>query len=181
MPGVPSTMLNRVSGLGLSEPATEEHLDAIDEFFEPFGVQYAIATPPGAQPVELTGWLAERGFTSGYAWTKFSRGVEERLHVMTDLRVELAGPSAGADFALVVREAYEMPEEVEAGLAARRRSTGSTASWRTRATSRRRPACSSSRGRRAGWASARPVRPTAGGAARAPSSPRASSTPASSA
>ncbi len=117
MPGVPSTMLNRVAGLGLAEPATEDHLDAIDELFEPFGVQYAIAIAPGAQPVELTGWLAERGFTSGYAWTKFSRDVEDRLHVMTDLRVELVDPAAGDDFALVVREAYELPEEVETGLA----------------------------------------------------------------
>ena len=116
MPGVPSTMLNRVAGLGLAEPAREEHLDAADEFFAELGVQYAIAVAPGAQPVELTGWLAERGFTSGYAWTKFSRGLEEPPHSMTDLRVELAGPEAGDDFALVVREAYDMPDEVEEGL-----------------------------------------------------------------
>jgi GNAT superfamily N-acetyltransferase len=119
MPGAPTTMLNRVSGLGLAEPATEEHLDAIDEFFTPLAAQqYAIAIAPGAQPMELTGWLAERGFTSGYAWTKFSRGVEENLHSMTDLRVELVGPEAGADFALVVREAYELPANDGDGLAA---------------------------------------------------------------
>ena len=118
MPGAPTTMLNRVSGLGLAEPATEEHLDAIDEFFTPLGAQYAVAIAPGAQPVELTGWLAERGFTSGYAWTKFSRGVEEHVHLMTDLRVELVGPDAGEDFALVVREAYELPPNDGDGLAA---------------------------------------------------------------
>jgi hypothetical protein len=117
MPGVPSTMLNRVLGLGVAEPATEAHLDAVDEFFEPFGVQYAVAIAPGAQPVELTGWLAERGFTSGYAWTKFSRGVDDQLHSMTDLRVERIGLERGADFAVVVREAYEMPPDVEGGLA----------------------------------------------------------------
>jgi GNAT superfamily N-acetyltransferase len=36
---------------------------------------------------------------------------------MTDLRAELVGPEAGDDFALVVREAYDLPPEVEDGLA----------------------------------------------------------------
>ena len=41
-------------------------------------MQYAIGVAPGAQPPELTGMLAERGFTSGYAWTKFSRSPTSR-------------------------------------------------------------------------------------------------------
>ena len=117
MPAVPSTMLNRVTGLGLARPATEEHLDELDAFFQPLRVQYAVGIAPGAQPAELTGWLAERGFTSGYAWTKFSRGLDEPPPGMTDLHVRLIAPEAGQDFALVVREAYDMPPEVEAGLA----------------------------------------------------------------
>ncbi|MGZ8694855.1 MAG: hypothetical protein ACXWYS_05390 [Gaiellaceae bacterium] len=117
MPSVPSPMLNRVSGLGLAEPASEAALEEIDEFFAEHRVPYAIAVAPGAQPVELTGLLAERGFTSGYAWTKFSRGLEDPPHGMTDLDVRLIGREAGADFALVVREAYDMPPEAEEGLA----------------------------------------------------------------
>jgi GNAT superfamily N-acetyltransferase len=108
LPGIPSTMLNRVTGLGLVEPATEEHLDDIAAFFEPFGVEYAIAIAPQAQPAELTGLLAERGFASGYAWTKFTRAADEAAASITDLRVELVGPERGQDFALVVLEAYEM-------------------------------------------------------------------------
>jgi GNAT superfamily N-acetyltransferase len=109
LPGVPSTMLNRVAGLGVAEPATEQHLDEIDAFYEPFGVEYAVAVAPQARPAELTGMLAERGFASGYAWTKFTRAADEPSASITDLRVELVGADGGDDFALVVAEAYEMP------------------------------------------------------------------------
>ena len=109
LPGTPSTMLNRVAGLGLAEPAGERHLDEIAAFFESFGVEYAIAVAPQAQPAELTGLLAERGFASGYGWTKFTRAADERSSSITDLQVELIGPERGGDFALVVSEAYELP------------------------------------------------------------------------
>jgi hypothetical protein len=101
LPGVPSTMLNRVAGLGLSEPATEAHLDAIDDFFTPFGVEYAIAVAPAAQPDELTGLLAERGFVSGWGWTKFTRPADEASASITDLRVETIGAGAGAGHILI--------------------------------------------------------------------------------
>jgi hypothetical protein len=116
-PAIPSTMLNRVAGLGLDEPATEQHLEEIDAFFAPFGVEYAIAVAPQAQPPELTGLLADRGFASGYAWTKFTRAADEATASITDLRVELVGPDAGEDFALVVLEAYDLPASAASLLA----------------------------------------------------------------
>jgi GNAT superfamily N-acetyltransferase len=109
LPAAPTTMFNRVTGLGLAEPATEAHLDEIDAFFTALHTRYAIAVAPHAQPPELTGLLAERGFTSGYAWTKFTRLLEDAHAGMTDLRVELVGPERGGDFARVVREAYVLP------------------------------------------------------------------------
>jgi GNAT acetyltransferase-like protein len=109
LPAIPSTMLNRVTGLGLAEPASDEHLDEIEAFFAELGALYAIAVAPHARPPELTGMLVERGFTSGYAWTKFSRPTGEPPASMTDLRVVLVGPEAGADFALATREGYDMP------------------------------------------------------------------------
>ncbi len=109
LPAVPSTMLNRVAGVGLAEPATEAHLDAIDEFFAAFGVEYAIGVSPWAQPAELTGLLAERGFVSGYGWTKFTRAADAAAAAITDLRVETIDAGAGDDFALVVAEAYDLP------------------------------------------------------------------------
>lgn len=109
LPDIPSTMLNRVAGLGLAEPAGEQHLDDIAAFFERFDVEYAIAVAPQAQPAELTGMLAERGFASGYGWTKFTRAADEATASITDLRVERVDADGGEDFALVVSEAYELP------------------------------------------------------------------------
>jgi hypothetical protein len=110
LPDVPSTMLNRVTGLGLAEPATEAHLDAIDEFFAAFGVEYAVGVSPWAQPPELTGMLAERGFVSGYGWTKFTRVADEAAASITDLRVAVIDAGEGDDFALVVAEGYDLPD-----------------------------------------------------------------------
>jgi GNAT superfamily N-acetyltransferase len=118
VPGVPSTMVNRVTGLGLHAPATEEHLDSIEEFFRAHRAHFAVAVAPHAEPPELTGMLAERGYTSGYAWTKFTRPVDEPTNTMTDLRIELVGADRGADFAGVVRDGYELPAEIDASLAA---------------------------------------------------------------
>jgi hypothetical protein len=112
--GVETTMLNRVTGLGLEREATEADLDVIDAFFREQGVRYAIGLPPAARPADLERRLLARGFERGYAWMKFRRGVEPPPPVETDLRVERVGPDRGADVARVVVEAYAMPE----GLAA---------------------------------------------------------------
>jgi Acetyltransferase (GNAT) domain len=117
LPGIPSTMLNRVAGLGVAEPAGERHLDEIAAFFEPFGLVYTIAVAPQAQPAELTGLLAERGFASGYASTKFTRAADEATASITDLRVELVDADGGEAFALVVSEAYELPPGAASPLA----------------------------------------------------------------
>ena len=87
---------------------------------------------------------------------------------MTDLHVELIGLEAGDDFALVVREAYELPEEVEDRPRADTERGGLQLLRRLRRRpSRPRPACSSSAARPAGSASAPPGRRSAGGAGRA--------------
>jgi hypothetical protein len=67
-----SAMFNRVLGLGLTKPATEDGLDRIASFYGE-GIGWAVALAPAAEPPELAGWLEGRGFTSGYGWTKFTR------------------------------------------------------------------------------------------------------------
>jgi hypothetical protein len=102
-----SAMLNRVTGLGTSQPATEAAVDRILEAMR--GVRYFVAVSPLAEPKALEGWLAERGLTRGWGWMQFSRGVEELAGVPTDLRVLRIGPERGKDFAKVVLQAFELP------------------------------------------------------------------------
>ena len=103
-----STMLNRVVGLGLDEPATEEQLEEIEAFFAPHGQQYYVSLSPKAKPSDLPDRLARRGFGDGYAWMKFTRGPEEPPPAQTVLRVEEIGPERGADFGEVVAAGYEL-------------------------------------------------------------------------
>jgi GNAT superfamily N-acetyltransferase len=105
-----SALLSRVLGLGLEQPATQEVLDQIDRFFSEAGAAYGITVTPEADPPELTAWLAERGFSRGYAWAKFRRGVEPIAPPQTDLVVERVGADRGDVFADVFQRAYGTPE-----------------------------------------------------------------------
>lgn len=107
-----SALFNRALGTGLAEPATDAGLDEIDGFFGGLGVDYAITLTPDARPPGLARKLERRGFTRGYAWTKFERGVEAAPASPTELRVERAAPALAAPFADVFARAYGTPELV---------------------------------------------------------------------
>jgi ribosomal protein S18 acetylase RimI-like enzyme len=103
-----STMLNRVVGLGLAQPATDADLAAIERFFAGHGQRFYVSLSPQARPSDLPQRLERRGFESVYAWMKFSRGVEPPPQTETELRVELVGPEKGEDFGEVVAAGYEL-------------------------------------------------------------------------
>jgi GNAT superfamily N-acetyltransferase len=105
-----SALLNRVLGLGLGEPATEQALDEIDAFFADEEVSYGITVTPDVDPPELAAWLEARGFSRGYAWAKFRRGIESAPAPETDLTVERIGAERGDVFADVFQRAYGTPE-----------------------------------------------------------------------
>ena len=104
-----STMINRVTGLGLRESPTDADLDEIDAFFRDAGVRYAIGVSPFAPP-DLAARLEAGGFVPGYAWMKFRRGVESPHEVETALRVEEIGAEHGSAFGSVVARGYGMGE-----------------------------------------------------------------------
>jgi hypothetical protein len=109
-----SALFNRALGLGLAEPATEAGLDQIDAFFADRGLAYGIPLTPDAQPPELPEWLEARGFTRGYAWTKFVRGPEPSPPVASELRVEELGADRADVFADVFVRAYGTPDVTRA-------------------------------------------------------------------
>jgi ribosomal protein S18 acetylase RimI-like enzyme len=115
--GQSSTMFNRVVGLGLDGPATEEALDEIAAFYERVGQRYYVSLNPKAKPSDLPAQLEQRGYASGYAWMKFKRGVEPPPATETALRVQRIGPEAGTDFGDVVAAGYELEPFTSAWLA----------------------------------------------------------------
>lgn len=112
-----STMLNRVVGLGLESPATDDDLHAIESFFARHQQPFYVSLNPRAKPGDLASRLERRGFTTGYAWMKFSRGVELPRPFDTALRVEQVGPDRGADFGELVAVGYELEPFTAAWLA----------------------------------------------------------------
>src|SRR4051794_10515114 len=99
-------MFNRVMGLGLDEPATQEHVHEALAFLA--GTRSYVSTAPDARPPELRDWLRTRGLTPGYGWTKFLRPADDDPpEARTTLRVE--GVENGAAFGAAAAGGFEMP------------------------------------------------------------------------
>jgi GNAT superfamily N-acetyltransferase len=103
-----SAMFNRVLGLGLHRPATEDDLDRIAAFFGE-GIAWAVALAPQAEPADLPAWLERRGYESGYGWTKFTRPPGNAPAAPTGLRIERV-EQGGEAFAEAFVRGYGAPE-----------------------------------------------------------------------
>ena len=107
-----SALFNRVLGLGIREPVTEATLDEIAAFYGSLGVAYAVTVTADAAPSDLPELLARRGFTRGYAWTKFRRGPEPAPSAADGPRIERIGPEHGVAFAEIFARAYAAPPAI---------------------------------------------------------------------
>jgi GNAT superfamily N-acetyltransferase len=105
-----SPMLNRIVGLGLDAPATEEQLD--DAIAAMAGLRYYVSVSPRAEPAGIGEWLLARGFETSWGWMQFQRGVEP-LPAETALAVEEIGDERGQEFAHLLSTAYGLPEALE--------------------------------------------------------------------
>src|SRR5690242_8927285 len=103
------TLLNAVVGLGVGEPATEEMLDEIIDFYRPHGVNFMLQVSPLARPDGLTSWLEERGFEYRDEWVKVYRGVEPAPVTATEFEIREVLPERGEVFAETVLKGYQMP------------------------------------------------------------------------
>ena len=129
-----SPMLNRIVGLGLTEPATEAGLDqalaAIGD-----DVTCYVSVAPGAHPDTLEDWLRSRGLEPGWGWMAFRRGVAEPPAAPTSLRLEEVDAQTANSFGRVVAVGYGLPAAIAGVWLAPIRSAGSACS-RSTATSR---------------------------------------------
>ncbi len=114
------TMFNRVLGLGLDRPASEEQLDAALAFLD--GVHAYVAVAPDAEPPELARWLEERRHVPDYGWTKFRRSTADPPRAPTELRVERV--EDGAPFAEAAVRGFGSPVVSHEWLAALASSDG---------------------------------------------------------
>jgi GNAT superfamily N-acetyltransferase len=112
VPSAPSTpMLNRIVGLGLEAPATEEQLDAAIGLMG--GLLHYVSVSPRALPAEIPSWLRARGYAPGWGWMQFRRDVDDPPETRTTLTVVELPPEQSPAFGRIVREAYGLPEGME--------------------------------------------------------------------
>jgi GNAT superfamily N-acetyltransferase len=106
--------INRVIGLGISEPATGAALDRIADVYG--SIRHAIALAPGARAAGLAAMLRERGYEPAHAWIKFARAAADPPAPATDLRIERIGPERADEFTAVLAAGFQIPQTVTAML-----------------------------------------------------------------
>jgi GNAT superfamily N-acetyltransferase len=124
-----SLNLNRVIGLGVAEPATEEMVDKICSWYTtPFGIELS----PASKPNDLAQWLKarrlRRAFDSRILYRDGSppRAAYGSWVKATGLRVEQTGVEHAAALARLSCENFRMPESVQPMIEA----TAQRAGWR---------------------------------------------------
>jgi hypothetical protein len=99
VPGAPLIELNRI--VGLTAPA---QLDELESFYGEDRI--VVSLDPGAG---LDDELRRRGYSEGYPWQKFERGLEP-YEARTDLRVADAGQAG--EFGRIIAVAFGAPREL---------------------------------------------------------------------
>ncbi len=111
---VEEVTINRVIGLGISEPVSDEALDRIAGVYG--SIRHAIALAPAARPGGVAAMLRERGYEPAHAWIKFARTAGDPPAPTTDLRIERIGPERADEFTAVLAGGFEIPQSVTAML-----------------------------------------------------------------
>jgi len=104
-------MLNRIVGLGLAEPVTDETIDRIYELYGRAKVRFMVQMSPAALTEELHARLEARGLPRKDNWVNLIRGIEPPPEIRTDLRIEQIGREHAEGFADVICVAFELPRE----------------------------------------------------------------------
>ncbi len=109
-PALDVPLFNRVIGLGLNEPVSEDMLDRGIETFRNAGVEnFAIQLSRAAEPRDTAVWLDDRHLAVRDNWSKMYRSREPCPPFPTELRIERATPDDAAAVADVVVQGFGMP------------------------------------------------------------------------
>jgi GNAT superfamily N-acetyltransferase len=103
-------MFNRVIGLGLDEPLTDDVVDEAAEFARGAGGPWLLLQlPPYVETPEVLELLDRRGFRRGGCWVKMMRPVGEPPVARTDLRIAEVPAEEADELGRVQCVGMEMP------------------------------------------------------------------------
>lgn len=101
---------NRVLGLGIDQPLTDEVVEEVAAFGRAHGAPLlCVQLAPGADPVGWPDVLGRHGLTPSASWVKFVAAGGFRVEATTGVSIERIGPERGGDFARVMCEGFGMP------------------------------------------------------------------------
>ena len=106
---------NRVIGLGLMEPATEEIIDNIISKYTEAGVKrFFIQIHPEAAPSKMQDWFEKRKIRHYNNWVKHYRGVENPPSAETGLEIrEVQKTNEAEQFGEIITKSFEWPDEMK--------------------------------------------------------------------
>ncbi|MBO7745405.1 GNAT family N-acetyltransferase [Paenibacillus sp. MWE-103] len=114
--GTPIAEFNRVLGLGIDEPASEDELERAIAWMKEHAVpSHALQLAPTARPEGLPQSLEARGYRrTGNGWAKYYRDASpaEGHPIPTALEVKLVRPEDAAHFGQVVQAGFGLPAAV---------------------------------------------------------------------
>jgi hypothetical protein len=115
--GIPgSPMLNHAVGLGVTAPATDGDLDALERFYARLGTGYVVAV--GRDTGDLGDRLRARGFADDRPWVTFHREAGPVAAPAGGPRVVDADAGTAAAFGRIVAEAFALPPGLAGWLSA---------------------------------------------------------------
>jgi GNAT superfamily N-acetyltransferase len=104
---------NRLIGLGVDEPATEEILDHFLELYRAAGIRkFLIHLAPNARPAILRDWLIARGLVPSRRWAKAYREPDSVEQIQTNLRIAPVGLAGSGSFGRTVCAGFGMPDSL---------------------------------------------------------------------
>jgi hypothetical protein len=109
---VPDWLFNRVLGLGLETPATEQTIDKLITLYTGKNLPFAISLSPDAQPRNIVDWLEQRDFKIVNQWVKMIRGNEPPPNLTTDLQIEEVGTDHAALVGTLVCAGFGLADEM---------------------------------------------------------------------
>lgn len=107
------SLFNRVLGVGVVEPATEELIDHISALYAAPGNSFVVPVAPTAQPSAVVNWLEQRGIKRRGNWVKLYRGNNAPPEIPTDLRIATIGSESAEAFAHIGLAAFEVPPDLK--------------------------------------------------------------------
>jgi hypothetical protein len=104
-------LFNRVMGLGLVEPITEDLVQNLVEHFRQHAApNFAFQISPAVDCPQLPHWLSSRGLQFTNSWARYIRSADSPPAVHTNLTVKRIDSKQAEIFADVFKRAYGLPD-----------------------------------------------------------------------